>query len=122
MFLSDSHLSCLCPFLNSLMFTEQSLKISRNQAKCRSLSFFEGTKGYGTYFPIYGIASFFFSRASSLLVFFTLSFSLVSRFFSFSSFSSSRFLIIDSVLLDFKVFDYRLRALMVGHCDLHKLS
>ena len=69
------------------------LKISRKRAKCRSLSFFDGTRGYGASFPVHETTSFFFSLASSLFVFLSPSFSLFFLFFifsfSFSSFFSS---------------------------------
>ena len=60
------------------------MKISRNWARCRSLSFLVGTKEYDTSFPVHGITSFFFSSASSLLIFFS---SYFLSFFSFLSFS-----------------------------------
>ena len=64
------------------------LKMSRKRARCHSLSFFDGTRGYGASFPVHETTSFFFSLASSLFVFLSPSFSLFFSFFSSFSFSS----------------------------------
>ena len=55
--------------------------MSRKRAKCHSLSFLDGTKGYGASFLEYETTSFFFSLANSLFVFFSFSFSLFFLFF-----------------------------------------
>ena len=77
------------------------LKMSRNRANFHSLYFFDGTKGYDTSFPIHGIAFFFFSRASSLLVFFSPSLSFSFSFFSFSSFPFSFYFCFPSPFISF---------------------
>ena len=56
------------------------LKISRKRAKCRSFSFFDGTRGYGASFLEYEATSFLFSLASSLFVLLS---PFLSLFFSF---------------------------------------
>ena len=64
------------------------LKMLRNLAKCCSLSFLEGTNGYGTSLPSAEVISLFFSLETSLLLFF---FSSSTFSFYFLIFLSSLF-------------------------------
>ena len=93
------------------------MKMSRNLARCFSLSFLEGSKGYGTSFPSAGVVSLFFSCEISLLLFFlssTFSFSFfVFSFFFFFYFFFFLFFFFFLLLYFFITFIYYFLILLV---------
>ena len=93
------------------------LKMSRKRAKCHSLSFLDGTRGYGASFPEHETTSFFFSLANSFFVFFSSSFSFFSSFFSSFSFFSSSFIFFSQLIFFF--FSYQLLLIIIPSFIFH---